>query len=194
MSTDMYWQVQLLNKADRALPKGQRPICIWLTGLPGAGKSTLANALEGRLHGMGRHTYLLDGDNVRHGLSSDLGFTDIDRAENIRRVAQVAHLMVDAGLIVVVAFISPFRAERIFARSLFEPGEFYEVFVDTPLEECMRRDPKGLYAKAHRGQLKNFTGLDSPYEAPESPEIHVMAGVLTPSEGVDLILQKTCLS
>jgi bifunctional enzyme CysN/CysC len=188
---NVYWQEQSLNQAARALLKGQRPICVWLTGLPGAGKSTLANLLEVRLHGMGRHTYLLDGDNIRHGLSSDLDFSDIDRAENIRRVAEVAHLMVDAGLVVVVAFISPFRAERAFARSLFGQGEIYEVFVDTPLEECMRRDPKGLYAKARRGQLKNFTGLDGPYEVPEFPEVHIMTESTTPSKGVDLILQKT---
>ncbi len=190
MNTDIYWQAPSLNKGARALLKAQHPVCIWLTGLPSAGKTTLANELEVQLHGMGKHTYVLDGDNVRHGLNSDLGFTDDDRAENIRRVAHVAHLMVDAGLVVVVAFISPFRAERAYARSLFGPGEFYEVFVDTPLSECMRRDPKGLYAKALQGQLKNFTGLDGPYEAPELPEVHVMAGSTTPPEGAALILQK----
>jgi len=152
---------------------GQQPRCIWFTGLSGSGKSTIANLLEKRLHSEGRHTYLLDGDNVRHGLNRDLGFTEADRVENIRRVAEVAKLMVDAGLIVLVSFISPFRAERRMARELFAPGEFVEVFVDAPLDVCEQRDPKGLYAKARRGELRNFTGFDSPYEAPEAPEIHL---------------------
>ncbi len=189
-ATNIHWQTQSLDKKIRASTKSQKPLCIWLTGLSGAGKSTIANHLEVRLHAMGLHTYLLDGDNVRHGLNRDLGFTDADRTENIRRVAEVAHLMIDAGLIVIVSFISPFRTERAFARSLFEPGEFCEVFIDTTLEECMRRDPKGLYAKARDGQLKNFTGLDSAYEAPVSPEVHVTAAALTPEDGVNLILQK----
>lgn len=193
MTENIYWQTQTLNKTARASLKCQRPLCIWLTGLSGAGKSTLANQLETRLHELGRHTYLLDGDNVRHGLNRDLGFTDADRAENIRRVAEVAHLMVDSGLIVIVSFISPFRAERAFARSLFDLGEFFEVFVNTPLEECVRRDPKGLYAKARRGQLINFTGVDSAYEPPEAPELTVMAGTITPSEGAELILRETHL-
>jgi len=189
-ATNIHWQTQSLDKTMRASTKSQKPLCIWLTGLSGAGKSTIANLLDVRLHAMGRHTYLLDGDNVRHGLNRDLGFSDADRTENIRRVAEVAHLMLDAGLIVIVSFISPFRAERAFARSLFEDGEFCEVFIDTTLEECMRRDPKGLYAKARQGQLKNFTGLDSAYEAPVSPEVHITAVATTPADGVELILQK----
>ena len=142
---------------------------LWFTGLSGAGKSTIANLVEKRLHALGRHTYLLDGDNVRHGLNQDLGFTEADRVENIRRVAEVAQLMVDAGLIVLVSFISPFRAERQMARELMAPGEFIEVFVDTPLAEAEKRDVKGLYRKARAGELKNFTGIDSPYEPPDSP-------------------------
>ena len=172
-ASNIHWQALDLNKATRAAVKHQQPRCIWFTGLSGSGKSTVANLLEKRLHAAGRHTYTLDGDNVRHGLNRDLGFTEADRVENIRRVAEVAKLMVDAGLVVLVSFISPFRAERRMARDLFAPGEFVEVFVDAPLEECERRDPKGLYAKARRGQLKNFTGLDSPYEAPEAAEIHL---------------------
>ncbi|WP_404827494.1 adenylyl-sulfate kinase [Ferribacterium limneticum] len=151
----------------------QQPRCIWLTGLSGAGKSTLASSLEEDLHVAGRFVYVLDGDNVRHGLNKDLGFSPEDRRENIRRVAEVARLMVDAGLIVIVAFISPFRAERDFARALFEPGEFIEVFVDASLAACERRDKKGLYALARSGGLKEFTGINSPYEIPFSPEIHL---------------------
>jgi bifunctional enzyme CysN/CysC len=187
-TANLYWQALDLDKAARAGLKLQKPSCLWLTGLSGSGKSTLANLLEKRLFAAGRHTYLLDGDNVRHGLSRDLGFTEADRAENIRRVAETAHLMVDAGLVVIVAFISPFRAEREFARSLFQPGEFLEIFVDTPLAECERRDNKGLYAKARQGDLKNFTGIDSPYERPESPELRLDAGSDTPEECVDRIL------
>ena len=148
---------------------------VWFTGLSGAGKSTIANIVEQKLHELGRHTYLLDGDNVRHGLNHDLGFTDADRVENIRRVAEVARLMVDAGLIVLVSFISPFRSERRMARDLLEPGEFVEVFVDSGLEVAEARDRKGLYAKARPGELTNFTGIDSPYEEPENPEIHLDA-------------------
>jgi bifunctional enzyme CysN/CysC len=152
---------------------GQRARVVWLTGLSGSGKSTIANLVEKRLHVEGRHTYLLDGDNVRHGLNKDLGFTEEDRVENIRRVAEVAKLMVDAGLIVLVSFISPFRAERRMARDLMGDGEFVEVFVDTPLAEAERRDVKGLYAKARAGELQNFTGISSPYEEPEHPEIRI---------------------
>ena len=170
---DIHWQKITIDKNARASLKMQQPRCIWLTGLSGSGKSTIANLLEKRLHAEGRHTYVLDGDNLRHGLNRDLGFTPADRVENIRRVAEVARLMVDAGLIVVVSFISPYRSEREFARGLFADGEFVEVFVDTPLEECERRDVKGLYAKARRGELKNFTGIDSLYELPESPEIRI---------------------
>jgi bifunctional enzyme CysN/CysC len=172
-ASNIHWQALDLDKTARALSMHQQPRCIWFTGLSGSGKSTVANLLEKRLHAAGRHTYLLDGDNVRHGLNRDLGFTEADRVENIRRVAEVAKLMVDAGLVVLVSFISPYRAERRMARQMFEPGEFVEVFVDAPLAECERRDPKGLYAKARRGELKNFTGIDSAYEAPEGAEIHL---------------------
>ena len=170
---NIHWQALDVNKPARAQLKGQRSCILWFTGLSGAGKSTIANIVEKRLYALGRHTYLLDGDNVRHGLNKDLGFTDADRVENVRRVAEVARLMVDAGLIVLVSFISPFRAERRMARELVAPGEFLEVFVDTPLAEAEKRDVKGLYAKARRGDLKNFTGIDSPYERPEQPEIHI---------------------
>ncbi len=162
-----------VDRAARAVSLGQTPRCVWLTGLSGAGKSTLADLLQSTLHHQGRHLYVLDGDNLRHGLNRDLGFTAADRVENVRRVAEVARLMVDAGLIVIVSLISPFRAERQLARERFAPGEFIEVFVDTSLQECERRDTKGLYAKARRGELKNFTGIDSAYEPPESPELHL---------------------
>jgi len=189
-SANLPWQALEVHKEARAALKRQRPACIWLTGLPGSGKSTIANALEKRLHAEARHTYLLDGDNVRHGLSRDLGFTEADRAENVRRVAEVARLMVDAGLIVIVSFISPFRAERRFARALFADGEFVEVFVDTPLAECERRDPKGLYAKARRGGLANFTGIDSPYDPPEAAELRLDTLRLSPARSVDAILDR----
>jgi bifunctional enzyme CysN/CysC len=167
------WQAIDVDKHARARLKGQRPCVLWLTGLSGAGKSTIANLLETELHRRGLHTYLLDGDNVRHGLSKDLGFTAADRVENVRRVAEVARMMSDAGLIVIVSFISPFRSERRMARALMDDGEFLEVFVDTPLEVAEARDRKGLYAKARRGEIVNFTGVDSPYEAPERPEVHL---------------------
>ncbi|WP_386753890.1 sulfate adenylyltransferase subunit CysN [Lysobacter yangpyeongensis] len=168
---NIHWQHVDVDKAARARSKAQMPRCVWFTGLSGSGKSTVANLVEKRLHAMGHHCYILDGDNVRHGLNKDLGFTDEDRVENIRRVAEVAKLMVDAGLIVLVSFISPFRAERRMARELFEPGEFVEVFVDTPLAVAESRDVKGLYAKARAGKIPNFTGIDSPYEAPEHAEL-----------------------
>lgn len=168
---NIHWQHVDVDKTARSRIKGQHPYCLWFTGLSGSGKSTIANLVEKRLLAMGHHTYLLDGDNVRHGLNKDLGFTDEDRVENIRRVAEVAKLMVDAGLIVLVSFISPFRAERQMARRLFDEGEFVEVFVDTPLDVAERRDVKGLYAKARAGLIKNFTGIDSPYERPENAEI-----------------------
>ncbi|MDE2804919.1 MAG: adenylyl-sulfate kinase [Gemmatimonadota bacterium] len=173
----------------RAELKRQRPRCVWLTGLSASGKSTIANLLERHLVAEGRHTYLLDGDNVRHGLNRDLGFTEADRVENIRRVAEVACLMVDAGLIVIVSFISPFRSERDFARSLFEPGDFMEIFVDASVEACARRDPKGLYAKAERGEIRNFTGIDSPYERPERPDVHLDTENHSPEECVDIVLR-----
>jgi len=168
---NIHWQHVDVDKAARARSKAQEPRCVWFTGLSGSGKSTIANLVEKRLHASGHHCYILDGDNVRHGLNKDLGFTDEDRVENIRRVAEVARLMVDAGLIVLVSFISPFRAERRMARDLFEPGEFVEVFVDTPLAVAEQRDVKGLYAKARAGRIPNFTGIDSPYEAPEHAEM-----------------------
>ncbi len=167
------WQTLALDKAARSAIKHQKPLCVWFTGLSGSGKTTIANLLEQRLFAKGLHTYLLDGDNVRHGLSRDLGFLEADRVENIRRVGEVAKLMVDAGLLVLVAFISPYRAERQTARGLFAADEFLEVFVDAPLAECEKRDPKGLYAKARRGELKDFTGIDSPYEAPLAPDVHL---------------------
>jgi len=172
-AVNVHWQALEVTRAARAKIKHQEPRCLWFTGLSGSGKSTIANLLEKRLHAEGKHTYILDGDNVRHGLNRDLGFTEADRVENIRRVAEVAKLLVDAGLIVIVAFISPFRSEREMARGLFDPGEFIEIFVDTPLEECEQRDTKGLYAKARRGELINFTGIDSPYEPPRAPEVHL---------------------
>jgi bifunctional enzyme CysN/CysC len=177
-----------VDKGSRAALKGQKPCVLWLTGLSGAGKSTIANLVERKLYEMGRHTYILDGDNVRHGLNKDLGFTAADRVENIRRIAEVAKLMVDAGLIVVIAFISPFRAERRMARSLLAEGEFIEVFVDTPLAVAEERDPKGLYRKARRGEIKNFTGIDSPYEEPETPEIRIDTTTVTPEDAAERIL------
>jgi bifunctional enzyme CysN/CysC len=187
-ASNIHWQALELNKATRAAQKHQTPKCIWFTGLSGSGKSTIANLLEKRLHAEGKHTYLLDGDNVRHGLNRDLGFTEADRVENIRRVAEVAKLMVDAGLIVLVSFISPFKTERRMARDLFAEGEFVEVFVDTPIEECEKRDVKGLYAKARQGQLKNFTGIDSPYEAPDAPEVRLLTAAQRPEVCVEQLL------
>ena len=172
-AANMHWQHVDVDKIVRGASMGQRPLCLWFTGLSGAGKSTIANLVEKRLHALGHHTYLLDGDNVRHGINKDLGFTPEDRVENIRRIGEVAHLMVDAGLIVLVSAISPYRSERRSVRELFDAGEFVEVFVDTPLAECEQRDPKGLYRKARAGEIRNFTGIDAPYEQPESPEVHL---------------------
>ncbi len=179
-----------VSRDQRSEIKGHKSCCLWFTGLSGSGKSTVANALERRLHEDGFHTYILDGDNVRHGLNQDLGFTDADRVENIRRVSEVSKLMVDAGLITIVSFISPFRAERRSARERFGDGEFIEVFVDTPLEICEARDAKGLYAKARAGEIPNFTGISSPYEAPEAPDIHLAGGEKTPDELADLIIKE----
>jgi bifunctional enzyme CysN/CysC len=185
---NVHWQAMDVNKGARAEAKGQRPCVLWYTGLSGAGKSTIANLVDKKLHSTGRHTYLLDGDNVRHGLNKDLGFTDADRVENIRRIAEVAKLMVDAGLIVSTAFISPFRAERQMARSLMGQGEFIEVFIHTPLGIAEQRDPKGLYKKARQGNLKNFTGIDSPYEPPENPELKIDTTNSSPEEAAESIV------
>lgn len=190
---EVVWHHSVIDKQARARLKQQAPCCIWFTGLSGSGKSTLANALEAALYEQGIHTYLLDGDNVRHGLNANLGMSDADRAENIRRVSEVAKLMVDAGLVVITAFISPFRADRDAARALLGDGEFIEVFVDTPLEECEKRDPKGLYAKAREGVIKEFTGISSPYEAPEKPEIHVDTTGLDVEQCVRRVLQALTL-
>jgi bifunctional enzyme CysN/CysC len=191
---NIHWQALDVDKAARSRIKGQRPCALWFTGLSGAGKSTIANLLDQRLLAAGKHTYILDGDNVRHGLNKDLGFTNADRVENIRRVAEVMRLMVDAGLIVMVSFISPFRSERRMARNLVAEGEFIEIFVDTPLTEAEKRDTKGLYRKARRGELKHFTGIDSPYEDPEHPEIRIDTIATTPHEAVELIVRKLASS
>jgi bifunctional enzyme CysN/CysC len=186
--TNVHWQPLLIGKTERAMLKQQRPAILWFTGLSGAGKSTVANLVEQKLHAAGGHTMLLDGDNLRHGLNRDLGFTEADRVENIRRVGEVAKLMTDAGLVVLCSFISPYRAERETVRSLVPSGDFIEIFIDTPIEECVRRDPKGLYAKAKAGTIKNFTGFDAPYEPPEHPELHVMTVGRTAQELADLII------
>jgi bifunctional enzyme CysN/CysC len=186
-SQDVCWQALDVDKAARASIKHQRPCIVWLTGLPSAGKSTIANVLERRLHSAGYHTYLLDGDNIRHGLNKDLGFSRENRIENIRRVGEVAKLMVDAGLIVICSFISPFARERRAVRALVQPGEFIEVHVDTPVEVAEQRDPKGFYRRARRGELPGFTGVDAPYEPPERPEVHLNAGALTPEESAGRI-------
>ena len=184
-ATNIAWQDLAIDRNARAALKGQRPAVVWFTGLSGSGKSTIANLVERKLHAAGRHTTMLDGDNVRHGLNRDLGFTEADRVENIRRVAEVAALMAEAGLIVLVSFISPYRAERQMARELLPPGEFIEVFVDTPIEECRRRDPKGLYAKVDAGLIKNFTGVDAPYEVPEQPDIVLRTAGAEPASLAD---------
>ncbi len=185
---NVHWQALDVTREAHARMKGQSPAVLWFTGLSGSGKSTIANLVEKKLHALGKHTFLLDGDNVRHALNKDLGFTEADRIENIRRVGEVARLMTDAGLIVLTAFISPFRAERDMVRALLPDGEFFEIFVDTPLEEAERRDVKGLYKKARSGTLKNFTGIDSPYEAPEKPEIRVDTMHETPEEAAERIV------
>ncbi len=185
---NVHWQALDISREAHANLKNQKPAVLWFTGLSGSGKSTIANLVEKKLHRMNRHTFLLDGDNVRHGLNKDLGFTEADRIENIRRVGEVARLMTDAGLIVITAFISPFKAEREMVRAMLPEGEFVEIFVDTPLAEAEKRDVKGLYKKARAGQLKNFTGIDSPYEAPEDPQIRIDTTAMTPEAAADLIV------
>jgi bifunctional enzyme CysN/CysC len=187
--TNIHWQPLLIGKAERTALKHQKPAILWFTGLSGAGKSTVANIVEQMLHAAGHHTMMLDGDNVRHGLNRDLGFTEADRVENIRRVGEVAKLMTECGLVVLCSFISPYRAERDMVRGLVGEGEFLEVFVDTPIEECIRRDPKGLYAKAKAGQIKNFTGFDAPYEAPENAEIHLHTSGLEAQQLADQVIK-----
>ncbi|WP_339801831.1 adenylyl-sulfate kinase [uncultured Marinobacter sp.] len=173
MSSNIVWHNHKVSRSDRAHNKNQRPCLLWFTGLSGSGKSTIANALDVALHQRGYHTFLLDGDNVRHGLNRDLGFSDDDRVQNIRRIGEVSKLFTDAGLIVLSAFISPFSSDRRLVRNLFPAGEFIEVFMDTPLETCEQRDPKGLYQKARAGEIKDFTGIDSPYETPARPELRL---------------------
>jgi bifunctional enzyme CysN/CysC len=185
---NVHWQALDVDRGNRSVLKNQKACVLWFTGLSGAGKSTIANLVEKKLFGMGRHTYLLDGDNIRHGLNRDLGFTDADRVENIRRVGEVARLMTDAGLIVLVSFISPFRSERQLARSLLGSGEFFEIYVDTPLAVAEARDPKGLYQKARAGKIRNFTGIDSPYEPPESPEIHIDTGRVSAEQAAEQVI------
>ncbi|MGH7248654.1 MAG: adenylyl-sulfate kinase, partial [Pseudomonadota bacterium] len=185
---NLHWQPLLIEREERAALTRQRPVVVWLTGLSGAGKSTIANLVEQRLNAAGCHTMLLDGDNVRHGLNRDLGFTEADRVENIRRIGEVARLMTEAGLIVLCSFISPYRAERDMVRALLREGEFIEVFVDTSIEECMRRDPKGLYAKARAGEIKNFTGVDAPYEPPRKPDIHLSTSGAGPEVLADAVV------
>lgn len=181
---NIVWQDLAVKQSDRSEIKNHQPKCIWFTGLSGAGKTTIANLLEKALLDQGVHTYLLDGDNVRHGLNKDLGFSDADRTENIRRVAEVSRLMYDAGLIVIASFISPFESDRKMARELFPNGDFIEVFIETPIEVCEKRDPKGLYAKVRQGEVKGFSGIDSPYETPLRPEIVIPTECLEPEESV----------
>lgn len=188
MSNNIVWHSHPVTQQSRAQQKSQKPLVIWFTGLSASGKSTIAGALEQILTRQGYHTYLLDGDNIRHGLCADLGFSDQDRKENIRRVGEVAKLTADAGLITLAAFISPFQADRDLVRKILPEGEFIEVFVDAPLELCKQRDPKGLYAKAVRGEIKQFTGIDSPYEKPDKPEVTIDAGQLSVAEAVNQLL------
>ena len=188
-ATNVHWQALEVTKDSRAALKAQKPVVLWFTGLSGAGKSTIANIVEKKLHVLGRHTTMLDGDNVRHGLNRDLGFTEADRVENIRRVAEVSRLFVDAGLIVLVSFISPIRAERRMARELMGPGEFVEIFVDTPLAVAESRDVKGLYKRARAGEIRNFTGIDSPYESPEAAEITLLGGTKDPEALADEVIR-----
>lgn len=187
--SNIVWHDHHVSKSTRSEQKNQKACVLWFTGLSGSGKSTIANALESKLYEMGKHTYLLDGDNVRHGLNKDLGFSDQDRIENIRRIGEVSKLFVEAGLITVTAFISPFRSDRKIVRDLVESGEFIEVFIDTPLEICEQRDPKGLYQKARKGEIPSFTGISSPYEHPVSPDIHIQTAHHSIQESVSSIIE-----
>jgi adenylyl-sulfate kinase len=189
MDKNIVWHDSHLRKEERSKLKDQKPCIIWFTGLSGSGKSTIANALEAKLYTLNHHTYLLDGDNVRHGLNRDLGFDDDSRVENIRRIGEVAKLFVDSGMILLTAFISPFIADRQLVRELVEESEFIEVFIDTPIEVCQARDPKGLYQKALAGEIKNFTGIDSPYEAPKAPEVHIKTNQMSIEEAVMKIVE-----
>jgi len=193
MDKNIKFQRFALTQTERAQIKHQTPVCLWMTGLSGAGKSTLANALEQELNKKGKHTYILDGDNLRHGLNSNLGFTEIDRNENVRRAAEAAKLMIDAGLIVIVGLISPFKKERDWARSVFKPNQFKEIYISTSLKECEHRDTKGLYEKARRGEVKDFTGIDSPYEVPDNPDVIIDTENKTVDECVHMILHKAGL-
>ena len=188
LNKNIIWHDHSIDKNKRAALKGQKQCILWFTGLSGSGKSTIANAVEGRLYELGVHTYLLDGDNVRLGLNKDLGFDEEDRKENLRRVGEVSKLFVDAGLIVLTAFISPYRKERELIRSLVEEDEFIEIFVDTPLDVCEQRDPKGLYKKARKGEIKQFTGLDAPYEEPLKPELHIRTDKMDVGDAVNIII------
>ena len=194
MDKNIKFQHFALTQTERAKIKHQTPACLWMTGLSGAGKSTLANALEQELNKSGKHTYILDGDNLRHGLNSDLGFTEADRNENVRRAAEAAKLLVDAGLIVIVGLISPFKQERDWARSLFKDNQFKEIYISTSLQECEERDVKGLYQKARRGEVKDFTGIDSPYEPPENPDVIIDTQDKSVSDCVQLIIEKVNLT
>lgn len=187
-NNDIVWHHHVVSKEKRESLLNQKPCILWFTGLSGSGKSTIANAVEYELHRRGRKTFLLDGDNVRHGLNKDLGFTEIDRIENIRRIGEVGKLFVDSGLIVLTAFISPFKSDRQIARSLVDYAEFIEIFVDTPLDVCEQRDPKGLYKKARDGAIKNFTGIDSPYEEPTEPQVHIQTDKSSIEECVNIVI------
>lgn len=186
--TNIVWHLHHVTKDERAKQKKQRPCILWFTGLSGSGKSTIAGAVEQKLFELGHHTYLLDGDNVRHGLNKDLAFSDADRIENIRRIGELSKLMIDAGLLVMTAFISPFKVDRRTVRDLVQGHEFIEVYMDTPIDECERRDPKGLYKKARKGEIKNFTGVDSAYETPEAPEIQINTAALSIEECADQVI------
>ena len=187
---DIVWHNSTVTHKDRVKLKQQKPVVLWFTGLSGSGKSTIANAVESKLMSLGKHSYLLDGDNVRHGLNKDLGFSDADRIENIRRVGEVSKLFVDAGEIVLTAFISPFISDREQVKALFTDGQFLEVFIDTPLEVCEQRDPKGLYKKARSGEIRNFTGIDSEYQAPVSPDIHIKTASISIEDSAESIVNQ----